>query len=89
MTLDAWIPILYAGIFSSGVAYTLQIIGQEGLNPTVASLLMSLESVFSVIAGWLILGQSMGAKELIGCGLIFVAIVLAQIPAKKSKKNTI
>lgn len=67
-----WIPILYAGIFSCGVAYTLQIIGQKGLNPTVASLLMSLESVFSVIAGWIILGQSMGSRELSGCGLILL-----------------
>ena len=55
-TLSAWIPILYAGVLSCGVAYTLQIVGQNGLNPTVASMIMSLESVFSVIAGWLILG---------------------------------
>lgn len=86
MTVDVWIPILYAGIFSCGVAYTLQIIGQKGLNPTVASLLMSLESVFSVIAGWIILGQSMGSRELAGCGLIFVAIILAQLPAPNFKK---
>ena len=86
MTVDVWIPILYAGIFSCGVAYTLQIIGQKGLNPTVASLLMSLESVFSVIAGWIILGQSMGYRELAGCGLILVAIILAQLPAPNFKK---
>ncbi len=79
-TLDAWIPILYAGILSSGVGYTLQIVGQNGLNPTVASMIMSLESVFSVIAGWLILGERMGARQLAGCGLIFAAILLAQIP---------
>lgn len=79
-TIDAWIPLLYAGIFSCGVAYTLQIVGQEGLNPTVASLLMSLESVFSVLAGWIILGETMGAREITGCVLIFAAIVLAQIP---------
>ena len=82
-TLDAWIPILYAGIMSCGVGYTLQIVGQEGLNPTIASLLMSLESVFSVIAGALILQERMSARELFGCGLIFVAIILAQIPLKK------
>lgn len=79
-SLDAWIPILYAGIMSCGVAYTLQIVGQNGLNPAIASLLMSLESVFAVIAGWLILKESMGARELAGCGLIFVAIILAQVP---------
>lgn len=80
---DAWIPILYAGCLSCGVAYTLQIVGQENLNPTVASLLMSLESVFSVLAGWLILGEILSGKELIGCGLIFLAVVLAQIPGKQ------
>lgn len=79
-SLNAWIPILYAGIMSCGVAYTLQIIGQKGLNPTVASMLMSLESVFSVIAGWLILDERMGPRQLAGCALIFAAIVLAQIP---------
>lgn len=84
---DAWIPLLYAGFLSSGVAYTLQIVGQEGLNPTVASLLMSMESVFSVIAGWLLLGEKMGLKELLGCVLIFSAIVLAQIPVGHTKKN--
>lgn len=77
---EAWIPLLYAGIMSCGVAYTLQIVGQEGLNPTVASLLMSMESVFSVIAGWIILGETMGPRELLGCALLFIAIVLAQLP---------
>lgn len=80
---DAWIPILYAGILSCGAGYTLQIIGQEGLNPTIASLLMSLESVFSVIAGWLILNQSLTPREIIGCVIIFVAIIMAQIPFNK------
>lgn len=80
-TWNAWIPILYAGVLSCGVAYTLQIIGQNGLNPTVASLIMSLESVFSVLAGWVLLRQKMSGRELAGCGLIFVAIVVAQIPA--------
>lgn len=87
LTWEAWIPILYAGIFSCGVAYTLQIIGQEGLNPTVASLLMSLESVFSVVAGWIILGQAMGGRELIGCAIMFIAIILAQIPVKSNKTS--
>lgn len=77
---NAWIPILYAGVMSCGVAYTLQIIGQNGLNPTIASLLMSLESVFSVLAGWIILGQKLTPREILGCVIIFAAIVLAQLP---------
>ena len=77
---NAWIPILYAGVMSCGVAYTLQIIGQNGLNPTIASLLMSLESVFSVLAGWVILGQKLTPREILGCVIIFAAIVLAQLP---------
>lgn len=77
---NAWIPILYAGVMSCGVGYTLQIIGQNGLNPTIASLLMSLESVFSVLAGWIIIGQKLTPREILGCVIIFVAIVLAQIP---------
>lgn len=82
-TPAAWIAILYAGVFSCGVGYTLQIVGQDGLNPTVASLIMSLESVFSVIAGWLILNQRLGLRELLGCVLIFAAIILAQLPDRK------
>lgn len=81
-TWNVWIPILYAGIMSCGVAYTLQIIGQNGLNPTVASLLMSLESVFSVLAGWVILKEALSTRELTGCVFIFAAIILAQIPVK-------
>lgn len=71
---------LYAGICSNGIAYTLQIIGQRGVNPTVASLILSLESVVSVIAGWLILSQSMNARELLGCTLMLSAVILAQLP---------
>lgn len=80
---NAWIPILYAGIMSCGVAYTLQIIAQNGLNPTVASLIMSLESVFSVLAGWIILQEYLSVRELIGCIIIFVAIIIAQINFNK------
>lgn len=87
--LSAWIPILYAGVLSCGVAYTLQIIGQVGLNSTVASLLMSLESVFSVLAGWVLLQETMSPKELSGCALIFAAVVLAQIPVKSHKPEFI
>ena len=82
--LQAWMPILYAGILSCGVAYTLQIVGQKGMNPTVASLIMSLESCISVIAGWLILGQNLSSMEIFGCVLMFGAIVLAQLPQKSA-----
>lgn len=77
--LAAWLPILYAGVLSCGVAYTLQIIGQKDFNPTIASLILSLESVFSALAGWVILNQALTGRELLGCILIFGAIILAQI----------
>lgn len=81
----SWIPILYAGLLSSGVGYTLQIIGQKGVNPTIASLVMSLESVFSVLAGWAFLHERMSSRELTGCVLMFCAIVLAQLPERTKK----
>lgn len=81
--LTAWLPILYAGVMSCGVAYTLQIVGQKNVNPTVASLILSLESCISVLAGWILLGQKLSAKELIGCVIMFAAIILAQLPEKK------
>lgn len=80
-----WLPILYAGVMSCGVAYTLQIIGQKNMDPTVASLILSLESVFSVLAGWVILNQRLSAREIFGCVLMFGAILLAQLPEKKEK----
>lgn len=80
--LAAWMPILYAGVLSCGVAYTLQIIGQKGMDPTIASLILSLESVVSVLAGWLVLGQKLSTRELSGCVLMFVAIILAQLPGR-------
>ena len=81
--LEAWIPILYAGALSCGVAYTLQIVGQKGMNPTVASLILSLESVISLLAGWVILGQKLSTRELFGCAIVFSAIILVQLPEKK------
>lgn len=80
--LSGWLPILYAGVLSCGVAYTLQIVGQKNMDPTVASLILSLESVFSVLAGWLILNQTLSLRELSGCVLMFLAIILAQLPQK-------
>ena len=79
----AWAPILYAGVMSCGVAYTLQIIGQKDMNPTVASLILSLESCISVLAGWILLNQKLSARELSGCVLMFAAIILAQLPSGK------
>ncbi|MDO4459255.1 MAG: DMT family transporter [Clostridia bacterium] len=79
---DAIVPILYCGVMSSGVAYTLQIVGQRYTQPTVASLILSLESVFSALAGWIILNEVLSTKQLIGCVLVFTAVVLAQLPAK-------
>ena len=80
----AWGAILYAGIMSCGVAYTLQIVGQKNMNPTVASLILSLESCISVLAGWIILGQNLTTREIIGCVVMFAAIVLAQLPQKET-----
>ncbi len=83
--LAAWLPIAYAGVMSSGVGYTLQIVGQKGMNPTVASLIMSLESVVAAVAGFFLLDQRMSGRELLGCILMFAAIVLAQLPNCKQK----
>jgi len=77
-------PILYAGVLSSGVAYTLQVVAQRNTDPTVASLIMSLESVIATLAGWVLLGQHLSIKELFGCALVFTAIILTQLPDKKA-----
>ena len=82
---EALIPILLAGIMSSGVAYTLQIFGQKDFNPTIASLIMSLESTFAAICGWMFLRQKLTAREFGGCVLMFIAIMLAQMPMKKKE----
>ena len=85
----AAIPIAYAGIMSSGVAFTLQIAAQKNVSPVVATLVMSLESVFAAIFGWIILEQGLSGKEIFGCILVFAAIILSQLPiaslGKKSK----
>ncbi len=83
------IPLLYTGVLSSGIAYTLQIISQKGSNPTVISLIMSLESVFSVLAGALVLSQWLTGRELLGCGLMLAAVILAQLPPIKLFKNEV
>ncbi len=84
--LDCWIPILYAGVLSCGVAYTLQILAQKHTDPTVASLLLSLESVFAAIAGAIILHEQLAPRELAGCVLMFAAIIIAQLPSKTERE---
>lgn len=86
--MTSWFPLIYAGVFSCGIAYTLQILGQKNVNPAIASLILSLESCFSVLSGWVILGERLSARETIGCIMMFAAIILAQIPDKKSSADT-
>lgn len=75
-----FLPVVYCGVMSSGAGYTLQILGQKELNPAIASLIMCLESVFSALGGWLLLGQNLSMRESAGCALIFAAVVLSQLP---------
>ena len=76
--LDCALPLLYTGVLSSGAAFTLQILGQQHLPPEPASLIMSLESVFAVLAGWVLLNQTLRPVELLGCGLVFIGVILSQ-----------
>lgn len=84
--LACWKPLCFAGILSMGVAYSLQVIGQKYLEPTAASLIMSLESVFAVLGGWWLLNERMTLWETAGCILVFAAVILSQIPVKKKAK---
>lgn len=86
---SCWGPLLYAGILSSGIAFTLQMAGQKHVEASTASLLMSLESVFAVLSGWLVLGDTLSMWESIGCILIFIAIMLSQVPDKKKEKSKV
>ena len=86
--IDCAVPILYLGIFSSGVAYTLQVVAQKGTNPTVVSLILSLESVLGAIASAIALGERLSAKEYIGSALMLIAVVLAQLPENLFKRKT-
>ncbi len=85
--LDCWMPLVYVGVFSSGIAYTLQTISLKNSNPAVVTLLLSLESVFSVLTGWIILGDTLSLREGIGCFLMFGAVTLANLPSKTVKKE--
>lgn len=86
---DAWFCILYAGVFSSGIAYTLQMAGQKYAEPSVASIVLSLESVFAALAGWVILNERLSGKEIIGCVLVFGAVILAQVPSFIKQKTNV
>ena len=80
-----WLPILYAGVLSCGVAYTLQIVAQKSTDPTVASLIMCLESVFALLAGIVILHEQISGRETAGCVIMFIAIIMAQLPSKEER----
>lgn len=80
---SCWLPLGYAGVLSMGVAYTLQIVGQKRVSPSAAALLMSLESVFAALFGWLLLHETMTRAEELGCVLVFAAVVISQLPEKK------
>lgn len=80
---SCWLPLGYAGVLSMGVAYTLQIVGQKRVAPSAAALLMSLESVFAALFGWLLLHETMTGAEKLGCVLVFAAVVISQLPEKK------
>ena len=82
-------PLAYAGFLSMGIAYSLQIIGQQDLEPTPAALIMSLESVFAVLFGMLLLGERMNGWEITGCVLLFIAVILSQIPIPSKHKKTV
>lgn len=83
--VDCWLPILYCGVFSSGIAYTLQVLGQKHAEPTVASLIMSLESVFAVLFGVLLASENLTLVEGIGCVVIFIAVIIPQLPSKEER----
>lgn len=85
--LGTWIAVLYSGVIGSGIGYTFQTLGQKGADPSVASLLLSLESVFSVLFGWLILGEVLSIREIAGCAVMFAAVILAQIPFKSRNRQ--
>lgn len=78
-----WGPLCFAGMLSMGLAYSLQIVGQKSMDATTASLIMSLESVFAALGGWWLLKERMTPSELLGCGMVFAAVVISQLPEQK------
>ncbi len=91
--LAAWIPIIYAGIFSSGIAYTLQVVAQKEAHPSHAAIILSLEAVFAVIGGWMILGERLSAREVLGCVLMLAGMIISQLYLsylqRKTKKTVV
>lgn len=85
----AFWPIMYTGVMSSGVAYTLQILSQRRISPAVAAIVMSMESVFAVLCGWVVLGERLSWREALGCVLVFVATLLAQIPRRQQQQDNL
>ena len=85
--MTAWFPILYAGVISCGIAYTFQVLGQKEATPTIAALILCLESVFGVLAGAVILGESMTTREIFGCIIMFAAVVISNLPEKTQTTN--
>lgn len=83
---DCWLPLAYSGFLSMGAAYSLQILGQQDLEPAAASLIMSLESVFAVLFGWLLLRETLTFWEGLGCVLVFAAVILSQLPMKSKRQ---
>lgn len=84
-----WLPIVYAGVFSGGMGYTFQIIGERDVPPALASLLMSLESVFAALFGWILVEQKLSGRELLGSAIMFAAILLSQLPDRRKKENAV
>lgn len=86
--LNCWLPLCYTGFISMGAAYSLQIIGQKHVEPTAAALIMSLESVFAALFGWLLLKETMTLSEIFGCILMFIAVILSQIPLRQKQLSS-
>lgn len=84
--LHAWLPLVYTGILSGGLGYTLQIFAQKNMSPAAVSIVMSLEAVFSALAGWILLGEILSVRELFGCALVFLSVLLSQLPSFKKEK---
>ena len=84
---SVWMALLYASVVAGAFAFTIQNVAQKHVDPTVSSILMSTEAVFAVLAGWMLMGDILSAKEIIGCCVIFVALIIAQLPDKKYKNK--
>ena len=86
---DAWAPLLYAGVASSGIACTLQIIAQRKIEPSITALILSTEAIFAVLGGWMLLGEHFGSKELLGCSLMLAGMLVTQWPVKQRQSESV